>query len=86
MQLNEKLIAIESSTKDNKDITIRLENQIKSYELEISTMKSTFNEMKTVFTIESQLFVLILFLLNLKKGTRYTSLQKQFNRIESGSA
>ena len=52
MQLNEKLIAIESSTKDNKDITMRLESQIKSYELEISTMKSTFNEIKTVFKIE----------------------------------
>ena len=59
MQLNEKLIAIESSTKDNKDITMRLESQIKSYELEISTMKSTFNEIKTVFKIELffQLFI-----------------------------
>lgn len=59
MQLNEKLIAIESSTKDNKDITMRLESQIKSYELEISSMKSTFNEIKTVFKIELffQLFI-----------------------------
>jgi hypothetical protein len=41
-------VSIETNTKDNKETTLRLEAQIKNYEQEISAMKQSFNEIKTV--------------------------------------
>ena len=41
-------MSIETNTKDNRETTLRLEAQIKNYEQEISAMKQSFNEIKTV--------------------------------------
>jgi hypothetical protein len=51
-------VSIETNTKDNRETTLRLEAQIKNYEQEISAMKQSFNEIKTVLIFFLNLFTI----------------------------